>query len=774
MRMRRLPSFLPTAILWLAAALAAVPVGIAGEGPKLAEAQQAIAKGKYADGLKALDALLEAKLPADAEGAARTVRVRALSDTGRYKGAAAEASKVVQLAPKSPDALALHAEALMAVGRTKQAAERLSQARKLDGDHVRTRLIALQLARITGDKDALRDGTDHFFRLYSQRKAATAEALTAVAIAAENDDPHGAWRAYAEAHRADPKYLDAYLHAGFHCIRKYAWKYATEEFQKALKLNPHCAVAHAGLAIVALRNGKFKPAQDTLDTALKINPNLPVARQLRAALLTMEERHDEARQQLQHVLDVNPNDLAALSLLAAHHEARGKPAERDAVVKQVLRLNSHHADLYTTLARAGERRRQFPRAVEWARQAIETDPGHWEGYYIADMNLLRIGEEREGYQLVGRAFKLNPFNVWAYNMLNVLDRDFKQKRFEQFETDHFVVKLPTSQSAILWPYVQTVLEEAWAKFTVKYAMEPKGPKEYGGKVLILFFPDHTQFSARTVGLPGLGALGACFGQVITMPSPRLGRMRRGGLFNWRAVLEHEFCHVVTLQKTHYHIPRWFTEGISTYEEVAPQIRWDALLVRAVAQKELLPLAKLNTGFSRPKTRHQVPVSYYQSSLICEYLEQTHGADALRKACELYAKGQETPAVLAAVTGKPLAELDTLTCAYAREYASRIKVSPPVDPKQLEALEKKVKENDSDAEAWSGIAAGQLARRKFKEAREAAQKAAKLDPKLARPYAILGILALNVDKKKDEAKAQFALARDADADYFAPRLYLGLM
>ncbi len=506
--------------------LALAPPLCAGESVELKSAREAITKGKYADGLKVLDKLLGEKKTPDVVSAARTLRVRALGDTGRYKEAVAEAAKVEQLAPKSADSLALHAEALMAVGRYPEAGERLARATKLDAKHVKSRTLARQLAKTMGDKNALGRETTFFFRLYSQGKAKTAEALTAVAMAAEDDDPHGAWREYNSAHKANPKYLDAYLHAGFHCLSKYAWKYAAEEFKKALKLNPHAAAAHAGLAIVALRNGKFKPAEAAIATALKINPSLPVARALRAALLTMEERHAEARQQLEAVLAVNPHHLDALSLLAAHHEALGKTAERDKVARRVLALNPRHADLYTTLARAGERRRQFPLAVQWARKAIALDGEYWEGYYLAGMNLLRIGEEREGYRLLDRAFKLNSFNIWAYNMLNVLDRDFKQKRFDRLETAHFVVKLPTGQSRVLWPYVKSILEEAWEKFTRKYGVEPVGPKEYGGKVLVLFFPDHEQFAVRTVGLPGLGALGACFGQVITLPSPRLARLRR--------------------------------------------------------------------------------------------------------------------------------------------------------------------------------------------------------------------------------------------------------
>jgi tetratricopeptide (TPR) repeat protein len=734
-------------------------------------ARAAIAKGEYAKGLKAIEARLTDGLDAEPERRARTLRAQALSETGRYQDALAEAAKVETLAPKSPDALALHAEALLAVGQYDEAAKRIERALTADADHVQARLLSLELAERRGDREAARRQRDYFFARYSQGAAKGAEALTAAARAAEDADPHGAWRVYSEAHQADPKYLDAYLHAGFHCLSKYAWKFALTEFKKALELNPRCAVAHAGLAMVALRNSKYPQAEKAVEQALKINPNLTLGRELKAAMLTMEEQHEAAREQLEAVLAVNPNRLSALALLAAHHEALGQAAERDRAIQRALDLNPRYADLYTTLGHAAERRRQFPIAVRWARKAIELDAEDWEGHYVAGTNLLRIGEEKQGYRLLERAFQLNKFNVWAYNLLNVLDRDFKEKRFERIETEHFVLKLPASQSAVLRPYVEAVLDEAWSRFTEKYGVTPVGPTEYGGKVLVLFFPDHQQFSVRTVGLPNLGALGACFGQVVTMPAPGRGAMAGK---NWRRVLEHEFCHAVTLQKTGYQIPRWFTEGISVHEEQEPQIRWDPLLARAVARDELLPLERLNTGFSRPDAPHQVPVSYYQSALIVRYLEETEGPDVLRRACELYAKGKQTEAVLPAVTGESLDELNRVTRAYAAEYAEQIKSSPPVGKTEFEALQKRVKENPDDAEAWCRLAAGHVQRRKFGPARKAAKKAAELDPALARAHTILGVIALTVDKNKADAKIRFHLAKDADPEHFASRLYLGLM
>ena len=71
------------------------------------------------------------------------------------------------------------------------------------------------------------------------------------------------------------------------------------------------------------------------------------------------------------------------------------------------------------------------------------------------------------------------------------------------------------------------------------------------------YPDHEDFAVRTLGMPGLGALGVTFGYSIAMDSPS---GRKPGSFHWASTLWHEMSHVFTLTTTKHRVPRWFTEG----------------------------------------------------------------------------------------------------------------------------------------------------------------------------------------------------------------------
>ncbi len=91
-----------------------------------------------------------------------------------------------------------------------------------------------------------------------------------------------------------------------------------------------------------------------------------------------------------------------------------------------------------------------------------------------------------------------------------------------------------------------------------------------GPVQVEVYPDHEDFAVRTMGMPGLGALGVTFGEVVAMDSPSA---RKPGDFNWGATLWHEMSHVFILTATNHRVPRWFTEGLAVHEEGEHSPEW---------------------------------------------------------------------------------------------------------------------------------------------------------------------------------------------------------
>jgi tetratricopeptide (TPR) repeat protein len=519
--------------------------------------------------------------------------------------------------------------------------------------------------------------------------------------------------------------------------------------------------------------GHLEDAEAWSAKALEGDAESVKAREVLAALHALDDSFEKSLAEIQSMLGVNSNDLRALSLLAACSEAMGRTDERDEALERIRKINDSHAGAYLELARTSERRRQVPAAVDWAEKAIEANPENWEGYYLAGTALLHAGEETRGYALLQEAFTRNAFNVWAYNLLHVLDRDLQRNEFIYHSTPHFFVKLDRTESDILWPYLETMLEEMYERQTRKYEFEPKGPEQYDGKILVSTFPSHDEFSARTVGLPGMGAAGACLGSVITMVSPRA--MQRSSIpFNWRSVLEHELLHVITLQKTGYRIPRWFTEGLSTYEERNAQRQMDPILVWALAEDKLLPLERLNVGFYRPSFQYQIPLSYYHASLICAYIEEKLGFSSILAMLDGYAANRSTEEILLSVSGKELDVLNGEIQRFVGSHAEQIKIPPRLSDRRMQALEEASHTGKLDADEWVDLASRYMLDCKAEEARNAVKRAIEADSDHTRANALQAQIAYTLDK--DTARAEMLLnkVKKADADFFSARLHLGII
>ena len=158
------------------------------------------------------------------------------------------------------------------------------------------------------------------------------------------------------------------------------------------------------------------------------------------------------------------------------------------------------------------------------------------------------------------------------------------------------------------------------------------------------FPRHDDFAVRTLGLPGMiGALGACFGRVVTLDSPRA---RPPGEFNWGVTLWHELAHVITLQLSDQRVPRWLTEGISVYEEKRARPEWGREMdipVRAGDRSRAGDAAaRPNSGFTNPET---ISLAYFQASLVVEHIVEVYGEPKLRALVQSYGDGLDTEAAL---------------------------------------------------------------------------------------------------------------------------------
>ena len=460
-------------------------------------------------------------------------------------------------------------------------------------------------------------------------------------------DANALYRA-ADGASADPA-IDAAW--GLLFMEKYNKPEALRSLQDAIKAEPEWAPAHASLGRV-LADENPPEAAAAARRALEIDKQLADAHLLLAELDLNNSKYDEARARIQTVLDLNSSHLEARSWLAAIGYVRDDQPAFDAEVKRVLAVNPAYGDVYRVAGDLAARNYRFEEAVALSRRAVALDPANTRAYGDLGMQLMRTGDEVEARRALERSFNADPFDRVTYNLLALLDT---LDKFVVEQSGNLIFKFHPDEAPVMREYAIPLAHEAIKALSSKYQITPKGP------ILIEVFPSHDDFAVRTLGLPGMiGALGACFGRVVTMDSPKA---RDPGTFSWQATLWHELAHVITLQLSNQRVPRWLTEGISVYEETKARQEWgremEVPFAVALQRKETLKLKDLNAGFTRPET---IALAYYQASLLVDHIVTAYGQDALRRLLVAYGEGLEGEAALAkglgASTDKLQASFDT--------------------------------------------------------------------------------------------------------------------
>ncbi len=599
----------------------------------------------------------------------RTARllVRTLVDVGRY-GDAVEAGEGYRRASGgATGADVLIGDALRARGQATAAREAYRRA-LTGGDSLTARLQLATLDLEGGNRDEAMRAFDTFIDVYNAGRARlTADELRAVAVACRylgRDDPQlfkDALKAYDASIARDSTNLDTRAELGFLFLEKFNGTDARAMFEGVLARNPRHPRALLGMSRVISFEGRGD-ASSFVRQSLEVNPSDPEARANAALLLIDVERYDEAAAEAIRGLATDTGAALPLIALAAARYLSGDSANFARALDRAHARLPGAADAEVILADVLARNRLYRQATMFAEQGTARDPKAARAFALLGVNQLRIGRIADGKGSLDRAFALDPYDVWVKNTLDLLDTF---DGYVEVKTPRFVLVMEKKDAPLLSLYAAPLAEEAFDSLAARYDYRPAAP------VRIEFFRSHADFSVRTVGLAGLGALGVCFGPVIAMDSPAA---RKVGEFNWGSTLWHELGHTFTLGASDNRVPRWFSEGLSVHEERRARASWGSEVtpefVAAYAGGMLAPPSRMNDGFMRPRFPQEVILSYYQASLVAEWIEREKGVAGIRAMLAAYKRGATTGQALHEVLGIDLAALDAQFDRYVRTRFAR--------------------------------------------------------------------------------------------------------
>ena len=409
---------------------------------------------------------------------------------------------------------------------------------------------------------------------------------------------------------------------------------ADKLFQEALEKDPKNAQAYFGRALVGA-DGFDSKAMEYAAKAAELDPKLFEAHELMANLLLEDSETPSAFHQADEALKISDEALDAMAVHAAIEVLADRSP--DEWLNKIRRINPNYGEGYALIAHHLVFNRRYEDGIAYYRKAIELDPQLWSARSQLGINLMRLGQQDEPRKQLEMCYENGFRNEETVNTLRLLD---SYKNFVTFRENHAILKLQKKEADLLRPYFEAELTRIMAVYDKKYKMTLPEP------VQVEVYPDHEDFAVRTTGMPGLGALGVSFGEVIAMDSPS---GRPPGQFHWASTLWHEMSHVYILTATNHRVPRWFTEGLAVHEETQVSPEWgDRMtpdIVAALRDNKLLPVADLDRGFIRPEYPAQVLVSYYQAGRICDYIQTRWGADKLLDMVHSYAQLTSTPDVI---------------------------------------------------------------------------------------------------------------------------------
>ncbi len=421
-------------------------------------------------------------------------------------------------------------------------------------------------------------------------------------------------------------------------MRTYQYQDAYNFFAQALEIEPNNAWAHIGAAEALATGGNPEEVNMHLEAVQTYFATPPGAR-LRVMLMSinsvMERDHYEtAAEQLEDAWELaEDEDLPRMhlnALEAALAFVTRRNDEVQAYIDAALDEAPNFGDAYAIPGYFASITRRYQESGEFYQQAVAVEPENWNAHLELGQNSLRLNRIEEGIEHIRISYEGDGFNPKTLNMMRLLDtfsEDFIDLSFPEpgqgSGIPELVLRLDRDEADVLTPYARELAEASMRTFEERYDFVARQP------VTIEIFPNHEDFVVRSIGMPGVGILGVTFGYLFAMDSPT---GHPDETYHWGTTLWHEMAHVYTLEASEHGVPRWFSEGISVYEEwntgPIPGIKIPAGVLDAMAQDLFLPVGQLDDGFMRPSYENQVMVSYMQAGLIFQFIAEEYGHDRI--------------------------------------------------------------------------------------------------------------------------------------------------
>src|SRR5688572_3829019 len=366
----------------------------------------------------------------------------------------------------------LLAQSLWMTGQYPEAKDAIATAERANYYSVRPRLLGYHINRSAGDLETAQRLIDEINTLGGSRRFGFREAVDVVALGEAavilGADPKLVLdNFYTPIKKSDPNLREVYIAIGNLALAKHDYALAGKSFQEGLqKFSKDPDLLH-GMA-EALAPSDRKEMLRVLEKVFDANENHIAARLLLVEHLVDAEAYDDAETELKKIEGVNPNrpEMWAFRGVIAH--LKNDASQEESARAAGLKFWTNNPVVDHIIGRKLSQKYRFAEGSKYQRRALEFDPAYLPARIQLAQDLLRLGEEEEGWRFAEQVARADAYDVSAYNLVTLHDTISK---YRTLRNEHFVLRMAPDEADIYGKRALELLDKARAQLTKKYGLE---------------------------------------------------------------------------------------------------------------------------------------------------------------------------------------------------------------------------------------------------------------------------------------------------------------
>ncbi|MDH4038111.1 MAG: protein kinase [Candidatus Krumholzibacteria bacterium] len=183
-----------------------------------------------------------------------------------------------------------------------------------------------------------------------------------------------------------------------------AFPNAREASERALRLDPLLAEAHASLAMVQLFfDWDWTAAETSFRTAIGLEPSNAIAYHWYGLCFMMLGRYDRAIEQQMKAVDLDPNSPIMRTILAQAYDMKGQYEQATREIERVLDMYPEFGLAWFVRSWIAYHEHRYPDAIEYARKARALRVERAEVPMLASM--VKLGDDQAARDVLADLFK---------------------------------------------------------------------------------------------------------------------------------------------------------------------------------------------------------------------------------------------------------------------------------------------------------------------------------------------------------------------------------